>query len=151
MYAGRIVEKADTHELFDNPKMPYTWGLLRSIPRLDDECGARLTPIEGLPPDVISERVGCSFEPRCQYRRPICAQRDPMLAVIPDAASDHRAACWGTQDAPGGGWLVEVDWRTDLGDETIVEEIRAEAARAGHTERHGDASATRTPLPRGVV
>ena len=116
MYAGRIVEKADTSELFDNPKMPYTWGLLGSIPRIDDELGARLTPIEGLPPAGVLEREGCSFEPRCRYRRPICAERDPRLAVIPHAASDHEAACWGTQDGPGGGWLMDVDWRSDLGD-----------------------------------
>ena len=139
MYAGRIVEKADTSELFDNPKMPYTWGLLRSIPRIDDELGARLTPIEGLPPDVVLERVGCSFEPRCQYRRPICAEREPMLAAIPGAASDHAAACWGTQDGPDGGWLIDVDWRTDFGDEAIVEEIRAAAVK----QRDGDASSTR--------
>lgn len=116
MYAGRIVEKAHTSELFDNPKMPYTWGLLRSIPRIDDARGARLTPIDGLPPVGVLERTGCSFEPRCRYRRPICAERDPQLAVVPGAASDHEAACWGTQDAPGGGWLIDVDWRNDLGD-----------------------------------
>ena len=148
MYAGRIVEKADTSELFDNPKMPYTWGLLRSIARIDDEHGARLTPIEGLPPDAVSERAGCSFEPRCPYRRPICAERDPMLAPIPDAAADHLAACWGTQAAPDGGWLVGVDWRTDQGDATIVAKIRAAAARAGGAERDDDPSAPRNRRPR---
>jgi oligopeptide/dipeptide ABC transporter ATP-binding protein len=50
MYAASIVEKADTVELFANPKMPYTWGLLRSIPRLDESRKAKLVPIEGLPP-----------------------------------------------------------------------------------------------------
>ncbi len=124
MYAGRIVEKADTGELFDNPKMPYTWGLLRSIPRIDAGHGARLTPIEGQPPDMVSERTGCSFEPRCHYRRTICAQRDPMLTVVPNAAAGHVAACWGTQDTPEGGWLRDIDWRTELGDESIAEEIR---------------------------
>ena len=125
MYAGRIVEKAETSELFDNPKMPYTWGLLRSIPRLDDVHGARLTPIEGLPPVSVLKRAGCSFEPRCRYRRRICAERDPQLAVISDAAPDHEAACWGTQDRAGGGWLMDVDWRHDLGDQAVSEGVRA--------------------------
>ncbi len=124
MYAGRIVEKADTLELFDNPKMPYTWGLLRSLPRIDAEQGARLTPIEGQPPDVVAERTGCSFAPRCQYRRDICLQEDPTLRSVPNAAADHEAACWGTQDVPGGGWLKDTNWRTDLGDEAVIEEIR---------------------------
>ena len=151
MYAGRIVEKADTSELFDNPKMPYTWGLLRSIARIDDERGAPLTPIEGLPPDAVSERAGCSFEPRCPYRRPVCAQRTPMLAPVPDAASDHMAGCWGTQRAPGGGWLVDVDWRTDCGDATIVEEIRAAAARAGEDERDDDPPVARSERSRRAM
>jgi len=124
MYAGRIVEKADTAELFANPKMPYTWGLLRSIPRIDAALGVRLTPIEGQPPDVVAESSGCSFAPRCPYRRLICAERDPALLVVANAAPDHRAACWGTQDVPEGGWLKGVDWRTELGDVELLEEIR---------------------------
>src|SRR5204862_286874 len=71
MYGGKIVEKADTGELFANPKMPYTWGLLRSIPRLDERRKAKLVPIEGLPPDLIAPPPGCRFEPRCQYRRDV--------------------------------------------------------------------------------
>ena len=113
MYAGRIVEKAETSELFDNPKMPYTWGLLKSIPRIDDAYGSRLTPIEGLPPDGVQQRTGCAFEPRCSYRRPICAERDPRLGLVPHAAPDHEAACWGTQESREGGWLVDVDWRSE--------------------------------------
>src|SRR5207253_6594917 len=97
MYGGKIVEKADTAELFANPKMPYTWGLLRSIPRLDERRKAKLVPIEGLPPDLIAPPPGCRFEPRCQYRREICREKEPELEHIPNSKPDHEARCWGTQ------------------------------------------------------
>ncbi|MDE3192336.1 MAG: ABC transporter ATP-binding protein [Chloroflexota bacterium] len=135
MYAGRIVEKADTGELFANPKMPYTWGLLRSIPRLDERRKERLVPIEGLPPDLIAPPPGCRFEPRCQYRRDLCREREPELASVPGAKPDHQARCHGTQ---AGGWLVDLDWRSEIGDVRVLEEIKqevaavpAEAARLG--------------------
>src|SRR5437764_1705311 len=85
MYGGQIVEKADTSELFANPKMPYTSGLLRSIPHLDAPRNAKLVPIEGLPPDLIAPPPGCRFEPRCQYRREICAKTPPELKHIPNS------------------------------------------------------------------
>ena len=101
MYGGQIVEKADTSELFANPKMPYTWGLLRSIPRLDESRKAKLLPIEGLPPDLIAPPPGCRFEPRCQYRREICGTTPPDLKHIPNSKPDHEARCWGTQGVAG--------------------------------------------------
>jgi peptide/nickel transport system ATP-binding protein len=128
MYAGAIVEKADTVELFANPKMPYTWGLLRSVSRLDEQRKEHLVPIEGLPPDLISPPPGCPFAPRCQYRRDICSERMPDLIPVPSAKPDHEARCWGTQDVPGGGWLVDVDWRREIGDLRTLEEIRQDAA-----------------------
>ena len=133
MYAGRIVEKADTVELFANPKMPYTWGLLRSIPRLDEKRKEKLVPIEGLPPDLISLPPGCKFEPRCQYRRDICREREPELISVPNAKSDHEARCWGTQNVSGGGWLVDTDYRREVGDMRVLEEIKQEVASI-HTE-----------------
>jgi oligopeptide transport system ATP-binding protein len=129
MYAGRIVEKADTAELFANPKMPYTWGLLRSIPRLDESRKAKLLPIEGLPPDLIAPPPGCRFEPRCQYRRDICKEKEPELIPVPKAKPDHQARCWGTQDVPGGGWLVDTDFRREIGDVRVLEEIKQEVAQ----------------------
>jgi oligopeptide/dipeptide ABC transporter ATP-binding protein len=125
MYGGKIVEKADTGELFSNPKMPYTWGLLRSIPRLDESRKAKLLPIEGLPPDLIAPPPGCRFEPRCQYRRDICKEKEPELERIPNAKPDHEARCWGTQE---GGWLVTTDWRREVGDVRVIEEIKKEVA-----------------------
>ncbi len=125
MYGGKIVEKADTGELFANPKMPYTWGLLRSIPRLDERRKGKLLPIEGLPPDLIAPPPGCRFEPRCQYRHEICREKPPELLPIPNAKPDHEARCWGTQ---AGGWLVDIDWRRDIGDTKQLEEIKQEVA-----------------------
>lgn len=113
MYAGQIVEKADTAELFANPRMPYTWGLLRSIPRLEGER-RRLRPIQGSPPDLTSPRVGCRFANRCQYKRDICLEQDPDLVVVPHAKPDHETRCWGTQE---GGWLIDLDWRAETEDE----------------------------------
>ena len=125
MYAGVIVEKADTGELFSNPKMPYTWGLLRSIPRLDEHRKAKLLPIEGLPPDLIAPPPGCRFEPRCQYRHDICKEKEPELKRVPNAKPDHEARCWGTQE---GGWLVNTDWHREVGDTRVIEEIKKEVA-----------------------
>ncbi|MEA2489531.1 MAG: oligopeptide transport system ATP-binding protein [Acidobacteriota bacterium] len=143
MYAGRIVEKARTRDLFASPKMPYTWGLLRSIPRLDQERHERLTPIEGLPPDLIAPPPGCRFATRCQYRREICGQREPELLQITGEPPGHEARCWGVQDVPDGGWLRGVDWRTDLGDTAVLDEIRRSAAQvpaeAGRALPDGDA------------
>ncbi len=106
MYAGKIVERAETRELFAAPRMPYTWGLLRSLPRLDDESGSRLVPIEGAPPSLIGDLGGCRFAPRCQYRRSICENSEPSLINAAGASPGHEVRCWGTQDVPGGGWLI---------------------------------------------
>jgi oligopeptide transport system ATP-binding protein len=123
MYAGQIVEKAETKELFANPKHPYTWGLLRSIPRLDERRRRKLIPIEGVLPDLVAPPAGCRFEPRCQYRRDVCATTPPPLSALPRAAPDHTASCHGT--APGG-WLTETDWRTEIGDTAVLDEIKQE-------------------------
>src|SRR6202035_2443628 len=67
MYAGRIVERASTEQIFSAPKHPYTWGLLKSIPRLDTPRGEELVPIAGRPPSLIQRPSGCFFHPRCPY------------------------------------------------------------------------------------
>ncbi|WP_448543722.1 ABC transporter ATP-binding protein [Roseiflexus sp.] len=91
MYAGRVVEEGPTDEIFARPRMPYTIGLLRSIPRLDEAEGRILTPIRGLPPDLINLPQICPFSPRCDYFIPgACDQQVPPLReVVPG----HRAAC----------------------------------------------------------
>ncbi|MDF0601235.1 ABC transporter ATP-binding protein [Psychromarinibacter sp. C21-152] len=130
MYAGQIIEEAETDALFAAPAMPYTWGLLRSAPSLDAPLTEDLTPIEGLPPDLAAPPPGCRFASRCPYRREICQSRMPDLRAAPDGGT-HRVRCWGAQDVPEGGWLIGTDWREDTGDPRIVADIRAASAMAG--------------------
>ena len=92
MYAGRIVEKAPRDAIFAAPEHPYTWGLLRSIPRLDSPRDEELVPIPGRPPSLINPPSGCSFHPRCPYVRDAHTKKDPMLEPIADAP-DHAVAC----------------------------------------------------------
>jgi len=127
MYAGRIVERAHTETLFAAPMMPYTWGLLRSIPRLDLPRSARLTPIEGLPPQLTGDITGCRFEPRCPYRRDICRVEEPELVPVQTADPRHEARCWGTQDVPQGGWLIGADWQTERTDAATIRDIQGNA------------------------
>jgi peptide/nickel transport system ATP-binding protein len=92
MYAGRIVETATTEALLDHPEHPYTWGLLRSIPRLDGPRKELLTPIPGSPPSLIDPPSGCHFHPRCAYAQPEHARIDPELLPLP-ADPAHKVAC----------------------------------------------------------
>src|SRR4029077_11450071 len=94
MYAGRIVESGPTVDVFAHPKHPYTWSLLRSIPRLDEERHEPLKPIEGLPPDLINLPAGCAFHPRCQFKVERCLRDVPALTRVGDT---QLAACWVTQ------------------------------------------------------
>jgi oligopeptide transport system ATP-binding protein len=141
MYAGEIVEKAETFELFGNPKHPYAWGLLKSIPRLDEKRKEKLLPIEGLPPDLIAPPPGCRFEPRCTYRRDKCAVEHPELIQALNAAPGHDTRCFGTQPGRDNGWLADTDWRKEIGSIERLEEIKqqvadipAEAAKASTSE-----------------
>ncbi len=113
MYAGQIVEVATTKELFARPKMPYTWGLLESIPRLDRDRNQPLIPIEGAPPDLANPPAGCRFIDRCRYARDICRESPPALAQPLDVSDGHFSRCWGTQDVEGGGWLTGPDARRE--------------------------------------
>jgi oligopeptide transport system ATP-binding protein len=100
MYAGRIVETGTVDVLFEEPKMPYTWGLLDSLPRIDDVRGDRLRTIEGLPPLLISPPDACRFSARCNFARDICRTDEPELTARAEA--EHMARCWGTES---GGWI----------------------------------------------
>jgi peptide/nickel transport system ATP-binding protein len=92
MYAGRIVEYADKESIFALPEHPYTWGLLKSIPRLDSPRGEELVPIAGRPPSLINLPGGCSFHPRCPYVQESHKTIDPKLDPVP-GNPDHRVAC----------------------------------------------------------
>jgi peptide/nickel transport system ATP-binding protein len=92
MYAGRIVETASAQALFSKPEHPYTWGLLKSIPRLDASRDEALVPIPGTPPSLIKPPSGCHFHPRCAYAQPDHSRIDPALEPVP-GEPDHFVAC----------------------------------------------------------
>ena len=92
MYAGRIVESGTTKDIFGNPLHPYTIGLLKCIPRLDEEEGRKLVPIEGLPPNLINMPNTCAFLPRCDQKFETCFNQSwPSLSLI---ENEHYAACY---------------------------------------------------------
>lgn len=91
MYAGKVVESGTVEEIFQNPKHPYTWGLLKSVPRIDAENKEELIPIIGTPPDLFSPPVGCAFAARCAYAMEICYEQQPDETV---GESGHCASCW---------------------------------------------------------
>jgi oligopeptide transport system ATP-binding protein len=88
MYGGNMVEYGTSEQIFKNPRMPYTQGLLTSLPRLDD-AHRRLVPIKGQPPNLLNLPPGCAFAPRCAYTMPICAQPVSLY----DFGEGHVARC----------------------------------------------------------
>jgi len=100
MYAGRIVETGSVDEIFENPSMPYAWGLLDSLPRIDDVRGQQLRTIEGMPPMLIHPPDACRFNPRCPYARDLCRTSEPQLTARGTAG--HLARCWATE---AEGWI----------------------------------------------
>ena len=112
MYAGRVVERATSRELFYDPQHPYTWGLLGSIPRLDRPRVKRLHSITGSPPSLITLPQGCKFRPRCPHAFEKCMQ-EPRLEQHVEAAG-HLDRCW-----------LDVDTKRAVRDATIS---------GGHTE-----------------
>ncbi len=91
MYAGRIIETATARELYANPKHPYTVGLLKSVPRLDETRKEKLDPIEGQPPDLTNLPKGCAFYPRCRWHVDKCLEEYPPLMMVGER---HLTACW---------------------------------------------------------
>jgi peptide/nickel transport system ATP-binding protein len=93
MYAGRVVEYASKETVFAAPEHPYTWGLLKSIPRLDSPRDEELVPIPGRPPSLINTPSGCSFHPRCPYVLERHKQVEPTLEPVPGSNGEHDVAC----------------------------------------------------------
>jgi oligopeptide/dipeptide ABC transporter ATP-binding protein len=91
MYAGKIVEEGTAHQIYHEPKHPYTIGLLNSVPRMDLPRGQRLEPIDGQPPDLTRLDDGCSYRPRCKWVQERCAQSYPPLERINDT---QLSACF---------------------------------------------------------
>ena len=98
MYAGRVVESAGVGDLYRDRQMPYTAGLLGSVPRLDAAQGTRLVPIPGAPPSLIGLEPGCPFTPRCPLAIDECRAAEPDLIEV---GTDHRAACIRTEQVNG--------------------------------------------------
>ncbi|MFA1701845.1 dipeptide ABC transporter ATP-binding protein [Mycobacterium intracellulare] len=98
MYAGRVVESAEVHDLYRDRRMPYTVGLLGSVPRLDAAQGSRLVPIPGAPPSLAGLDPGCPFAPRCPLAIDECRLEEPELLPV---GADHRAACIRTDQVGG--------------------------------------------------
>jgi oligopeptide/dipeptide ABC transporter ATP-binding protein len=110
MYAGQIVEEAPVDELFDDPRHPYTWALLRSLPSIE-RSGERLPAIPGFPPDMTSPPEGCRFRPRCPFAEDVC-EEPPPLVMLDDR---RKSRCW---VAHRGETFAERDDRLLQRDET---------------------------------
>jgi len=99
MYGGMVMEYANIYDVFNNPKHPYTMGLLKSIPSITQDREAPLQSIPGSPPDMSNPPEGCPFHPRCQYARKICNLKVPPIV---DVSEDHGSRCWLlNNNAPG--------------------------------------------------
>jgi peptide/nickel transport system ATP-binding protein len=122
MYAGRTVEQAPVGELYRNARMPYTVGLLGSVPRLDAPQGTRLIPIPGAPPALTAIPHGCPFAPRCPLSIDACRTDEPDLISVPTGAGEHRAACIRTDEVAkrSATEIYQVDPRPSAG-ETVTE------------------------------
>ncbi len=106
MYAGRVVERGTKRDIFYDPQMPYTWGLLGSIPRLDRPRPERLHTIEGMPPSLINLPEGCKFRPRCPHAFDKCFQEPGLENRV--ETPGHLDRCW-----------LDVQFKRDHRDETI--------------------------------
>ncbi len=91
MYGGKVVETGTVREIFYNPQMPYTWGLLASIPLPTADRSQELIPIPGTPPDALNPPKGCPFTARCPYAMKVCAEEMPEYTAF---SEQQRAACW---------------------------------------------------------
>lgn len=91
MYSGKVVEQGSSEDIFYRPKHPYTWALLKAVPRLDLQNKQQLVSIEGMPPDLITPPVGCPFAERCPHTMKICQTTPPPTYHFEDG---HEASCW---------------------------------------------------------
>jgi peptide/nickel transport system ATP-binding protein len=123
MYAGQIVERAPTRTLFAGVRMPYTEGLLKSIPKLEQPSHSRLEIIGGRPPDLVNVPPGCKFAPRCPYVQDKCREEEPPL-VEADTAN-HYFKCWFPVGTPEGKEALERNLAAHV--------LQAEAAVTGNS------------------
>jgi peptide/nickel transport system ATP-binding protein len=134
MYAGKPVEYGTVYDIYDSPRMPYTLGLLGSLPRLDGDGTERLTPIKGAPPSLINLPPGCPFQPRCPLAKPLCNEVEPALTRTEE--SEHLAACHYSSELSGDVAAAEIFEATAIDDFDVeamiadpLSEMVSEAAR----------------------
>ncbi|MEN3361857.1 MAG: glutathione transport system ATP-binding protein [Mycobacteriales bacterium] len=118
MYAGRPVEYGTVDDVFYAPRMPYTLGLLGSLPRLDSKTKQRLTPIKGSPPSLINPPPGCPFGPRCPMHIDQCDAEEPPL--LPVDGVDHSAACIRSGELAATAATPEEIFSTDAADAELA-------------------------------
>jgi oligopeptide/dipeptide ABC transporter ATP-binding protein len=118
MYAGRPVEQGTVDDVFYSPRMPYTIGLLGSLPRIDATEKQRLTPIKGSPPSLINPPPGCPFGPRCPMHVAECEREEPPL--VPVDGDDHSAACIRSDELIGQDVTPEEIFSTDATDDQLA-------------------------------
>ncbi|MHB1860328.1 MAG: ABC transporter ATP-binding protein, partial [Solirubrobacteraceae bacterium] len=155
MYAGRIVEQAETHELFGQMRHPYTQALLSSIPRLDQDNRRALATVPGLPPDLAKVPPGCRFAPRCPRASEKCTAQEPPLD---GADARHQFACWHPVDGPISPAttlpaprkpVIEVSAPASGAPATREPEAASEVAATGEPEAASEAAATGEPQAQG--
>jgi peptide/nickel transport system ATP-binding protein len=98
MYAGKAAEYGSAEDVFDRAAHPYTWGLLDSMPRLDEERAERLKPIRGTPPSLINVPAGCAFHPRCAYAKRTGGRSETTVPTLHELEPGHLVACHLTGD-----------------------------------------------------
>jgi oligopeptide/dipeptide ABC transporter ATP-binding protein len=137
MYAGRVVELGTVDQIFYEPAMPYTIGLLGSLPRLDAKETDRLRPIPGSPPSMVGNKVGCPFAPRCPLRQPICDKEEPALRPVAQSngpvARSHLAACHFAEEVHSGEMRPEFQ-ATSVDNELVLPESELVSAAEGGIE-----------------
>jgi peptide/nickel transport system ATP-binding protein len=104
MYGGRVVEHANVDELFNRPQMPYTWGLLGSLPRVD-VIQERLEQISGQPPSLLRPPSGCPFNPRCEFAMDVCRQELP--ALVDFSGPEHQFRCHLGEETRAEVWAAK--------------------------------------------
>ncbi|MBM9503828.1 ABC transporter ATP-binding protein [Actinacidiphila acididurans] len=109
MYAGRAVERGTAAEVFTQPRHPYTWGLLGSMPRLDRERSDRLNPVKGAPPSLINVPSGCAFHPRCPYAALTGGSSESVVPELAEVGAGHLAACHLSVDDRARIWAEEIE------------------------------------------
>jgi peptide/nickel transport system ATP-binding protein len=133
MYAGQVVEWAPTRTLFAQMRMPYTEGLLKSIPKLEQPSHSRMQIIGGRPPDLVTPPPGCKFAPRCAYAQERCHSEEPPL--VESDTPGHYFRCWYPVGTPQGKEALERNLAAKLpqavaavvGDASAAAQVEAEA------------------------